>query len=125
MLAGAAASTAWFSALTYIATRLRENSNAETIAQVDPNSALVNVLVYGMVLGITFTFIVAWTLMAPIDSRYRRGGLSMVSALGGSTLAGALTYLSNQLGGPGALIGLGVVAVALVMVLARRARAAA
>ena len=91
MEAGAAAAVAWFSALTYIQTHLVAESTATTVAEIDPRSFDVNFMVYGSVLGIAFAGCTAWVLMATIPSSYRRGGLSMVAALGGTVLGAGLT----------------------------------
>lgn len=121
MSSAAAGSVAWFSALTLIQTQLLAGSTVQTIAQIDPNAPDVNFMVYGTVLGLGFTGASAWILMAAIPSTYRRGALAMVAALGGTSIAMVATLVLYQLGGRAALIGLGVVSVALAFGLGRRA----
>jgi len=121
MGAAAAGAVCWFSLLTLIQLRLVEHSGARTIAQIDPNSADVNFLVYGTVLGIAVTGLVAWLLLHPVPSTYRRGALAMVSALAGTTLGMALTWFGFQVVGRPALIGLAMVSIGIAIWLARLA----
>ena len=65
---------------------------------------------------------VAWHLLAPIDSYYRRGGLAMVSAFGTFVMAVLATPLHHFLG-PIALLALALFAGATGLVLARERRA--
>lgn len=121
MSSAAAGSVAWFSALTVIQTHLVAGSRAQTIAQINPNAPDVNFMVYGTVLGLGFTGMSAWVLMAKIPSTYRRGALAMVAALGGTSLAMIATILVYQSAGRGALTGLGVVSVVAAFWLGHRA----
>ena len=80
-------------------------------------------LLWGTVAGIASAALVAWLLLAPLPSAYRRGGLALVSAFA-TVLAMLLCIPVNQtLGRPGlaGLIALSLVASAL---LARRAHIA-
>ena len=80
-------------------------------------------LLWGTVVGIAVAGLVAWRLLAPIASAYRRGGLALVSAFA-TVLVMLLCIPVNQtLGRPGlaGLIALSLVASAL---LARRAHIA-
>ena len=119
MEAGAASAVAWFAALTYIQTGLLASSTATSVAEIDPHSFDVNFMVYGSVLGIAFAGGVAWVLMAPIPSSYRRGGLSMVATLAGTVLGAALTMPGR--GSPGLLLALVVASAGLSIWLGRRA----
>jgi hypothetical protein len=121
MSSAAMGSVAWFSALTVIQTHLVAGSTAQTVAQINPNAPDVNFMVYGTVLGLGFTGVCAWVLMAAIPSTYRRGALAMVAALGGTSLAMVATLLVYQSAGRGALTGLGVLAIAFAFWLGRRA----
>lgn len=121
MASAAAAGIVWFSALTLIVTRLRVGSTAQTIDQIDPHALYVNIAAYGTMLGLGFIGISAWTLLAPIPSTYRRGALSMVTALGGWCVAMGATYLAHVLAGRGALIGLAIVSTLVALFLGRRA----
>jgi hypothetical protein len=121
MSAAASGSVAWFSALTLIQTHLVAGSTARTVAQINPNAPDVNFMVYGTVLGLGFTGMSAWILMAAIPSTYRRGALAMVAALGGTSLAMIATLVVYQGAGRGALAALGVVAIAAAFWLGRRA----
>ena len=119
MEAAAAAAIAWFSLLAFIQTRLLADSTATSVAEIDPHSFDVNFMVYGSVLGLAFAGGVAWILMATIPSSYRRGGLSMVAALGGSVLGAGLTVPGRS--HPLALVTFAALAGALATVLGRRA----
>ena len=121
MSSAAMGSVAWFSALTVIQTHLVAGSTAQTVAQINPNAPDVNFMVYGTVLGIGFTGVGAWILMAAIPSTYRRGALAMVAALGGTSLAMVATLLVYQWAGRGALTSLGVLAIGIAFWLGRRA----
>jgi hypothetical protein len=121
MCSAALGSVAWFSALTVIQTHLVAGSTVQTVAQINPNAADVNFMVYGTVLGLGFTGMSAWILMAAIPSTYRRGALAMVAALGGTSLAMVATLLVYQFAGRGALTALGAVCIAMAMWLGRRA----
>jgi hypothetical protein len=128
MATGAVAVVAWFAVLTFLSTRLAATVTVRTIADVDPDAAYVNFLIYGSVLGVAFGGVMSWWMMSGIPSSYRRGGLSLVSAFAGAVLAGVLTVLAKELAGPVGLIGLAalvVPALALLMRRTRRARAAA
>ena len=91
------------------------------MAQINPNAPDVNFMVYGTVLGLGFTGVCAWILMAAIPSTYRRGALAMVAALGGTSLAMVATLLVYQWAGRRALTALGVLAIAIAVWLGRRA----
>jgi hypothetical protein len=121
MASAAAAGVVWFSALVLIVTQMRAGSTAQTIAQIDPHALYVNVAAYGTMLGVGFIGICAWTLLAPIPSRYRRGALAMVTALGGWCVAMGATYVAHAVAGTVALIGLAMVFAAMALFLGRRA----
>jgi hypothetical protein len=121
MASAAAGSVTWFSALTVIQTHLVAGSTARTVSQINPNAPDVNFMVYGTVLGLGFTGMCAWVLMAPIPSTYRRGALAMVAALGGTSLAMIATLLVYQAAGRNALVALGAGSAILALWLGRRA----
>ncbi|HEY3935671.1 MAG TPA: hypothetical protein VGL65_13750 [Gemmatimonadales bacterium] len=125
MGAAAAASCVWFAVLTLIQSYARERSTARSAAQVDPHSADVNFVVYGLVLGLGFTAVTAWLLLAPIPSSYRRGALAMVAGLGGTSLAMVATWILYGVAGRPALAALGVVSVAIAVWLAWRSAVSA
>ena len=62
--------------------------------------------------------------MAPIDSTFRRGGLSIVAAFLGFLVSMGITFLANELLGGTALLGIALVAMALAVFFGRRIRAA-
>ncbi len=125
MGSAAAAGLTWFALLTLTQTFLVIGSTAQTVAQVNPNAGYVNFMVYGTVVGLGFVGLTAWRLLAPIPSTYRRGALSMVAALGGTSFAMIATLVLYQLWGRMALIALAFVALALALWLGRRARISA
>ncbi|HEX3927177.1 MAG TPA: hypothetical protein VHW65_04210 [Gemmatimonadales bacterium] len=124
MLAAVAAGLTWFAALTFLVATFAGNT-AQTLADVNPNAAYVNFLVYGAVLGVVFTAFMAWHFMTAVASNYRRGGLAMVAAFAGSVISGALTVMIRQLAGSRGLAGLCAVALVITVILGRRARAEA
>ncbi len=81
-------------------------------------------LFFGTLAGLLLAGVVAWRLLSPILSTYRRGGLSVVSGLA-TTLAMLLCIPVHQLAGRGGLVGLGAVALLVSFVLARSAHHAA
>jgi hypothetical protein len=81
-------------------------------------------LLWGTLAGIAIAGVVAWRLLAPLPSAYRRGGLSLVSAFA-TVIAMLVCIPVNQtLGRPG-LTGLIALSLAIFALLARRARTAA
>ena len=122
---GMAAAVAWFAALTYLTTRLVAGSTVASPAQVNPDAFSTNFLIYGALLGLVFTATVTWLLMRDVDSRYRRGGLSLVATFAGATLGFVLTAVLGHLASPVALLVLMVAALALAVWLGNKARAAA
>jgi hypothetical protein len=81
-------------------------------------------LFFGTMAGLVLAGAVAWLLLSPILSIYRRGGLSIVSGLA-TVLAMLLCIPVHQLGGRAGLAALGVSALGASLLMARRARRAA
>jgi hypothetical protein len=81
-------------------------------------------LFFGTLAGLLVAGIIAWRLLSPILSAYRRGGLSLVSGLG-TVLAMLLCIPAHQLAGRTGLIVLGGAALVASLLLARGARRAA
>jgi hypothetical protein len=77
-------------------------------------------LVGGTLLGVLLAAYAAWRLLAPVDSLYRRGGLSIVSAFGTILLMLICIPVHQLLGAAGLLGLLGLSAIAA-FVLARQA----
>lgn len=80
-------------------------------------------LMFGTLFGLMLAGAVAWRLLAPVLSTYRRGGLSLVTAMA-TVLPMLLCMAANQLGGRAGLVGLALTALLLALVLASRARRA-
>lgn len=82
-------------------------------------------LVFGGTLaGIAIAGLLAWWLLSPLHSVYRRGGLALVSAFASFMIATVVCFLINEaLGRPG-LAGVVAISLALSLFLARRARIA-
>ena len=78
-------------------------------------------LAFGTIGGLILAGAVAWRLMAPIPSTYRRGGLSLVTGFA-TVLPMLLCMLANQLAGRVGLVTLAVAALAVAALLAARAR---
>jgi hypothetical protein len=77
-------------------------------------------LVGGTLLGVLLAAYAAWRLLAPVDSLYRRGGLSIVCAFGTILLMLICIPVHQLLGSAGLLGLLGLSAIAA-LVLARQA----
>jgi hypothetical protein len=118
-----ATASAWLAVVIWASMALREGQEAARLEEVDPGAAYVNVLLWGLVMTLPLSGLVAWRLMAPVASNWRRGGLSMVGVLGGLSLAMLTTYLAWQLTGGGGLLVLAALAALGAVVLARQARA--
>lgn len=123
MAAAMAAAVAALSVVNYTTTRLAASSGITSRANITDGLA-VNVFIYGTATSVLLAGGVAWALMGPVDSHYRRGGLAMVSAFGGFLLSGLTVPVRGLLGEP-ALLGLAASAVFIAAFFARRARAAA
>ena len=77
------------------------------------------VLVGGTMLGVGIAGLITWTLLAPVRSTYRRGGLSLVSSF--TTAVGMLVAMPvNQLAGRAGLVGLVVFSGLVALLLSRR-----
>ena len=80
-------------------------------------------LVFGTLFGLMLAGAVAWRLLAPVLSIYRRGGLSLVTAMA-TILPMLLCMAANQLAGRVGLVALALAALLLAAILAGRARRA-
>jgi hypothetical protein len=89
-----------------------------TVAGAPPPTSVFLIVVGGTLGGLAAATGVAWTLLAPLASAYRRGGLSMVSGFA-TALAMLPAVLAEQAGGRWGLLGYGAIAVLLAFVLAR------
>ena len=70
-------------------------------------------------LGVLVAGLITWTLLAPVRSTYRRGGLSFVSAF--ATAAGMLVTMPvNQLAGRTGLVGIVALCGVVALLLSRR-----
>jgi len=81
------------------------------------------VLMFGTVFGLVLAGVVAWRLLAPVLSVYRRGGLSLVTAMA-TVLPMLLCMAANQLAGRLGLVGLALAALLVAALLAAGARRA-
>jgi hypothetical protein len=79
------------------------------------------ILFLGTLGGLVAAGVVAWRLLRPLESTYRRGGLALVSAFATVVLMQIYRPLDAAFGVP-ALLAATVVAAALALLLARRAR---
>jgi hypothetical protein len=80
-------------------------------------------LFFGTLAGLLLAGVLAWRLLSPILSTYRRGGLSVVSALA-TVVAMLLCIPAHQLAGRRGLVALGAAALVVSFLLARGARRA-
>ena len=76
-------------------------------------------LLLGTVGALCLSAGVAWQRLAPVDSYYRRGGLSLVSAFG-TFLMAVLAAPLHHFAGPAGLLALAAVAIAAALLLSRR-----
>jgi len=98
---------------------------ATSAASAEPQlGAPLYLLFFGTIAGLVLAGVVAWRLLSPVLSLYRRGGLSIVSGLA-TVLAMLLCIPAHQLAGRPGLAALGVLALGLSALLARAARRAA
>jgi len=125
MSAAGFVAVAWFAVLAALTLRLGANAPLGPTGRPDPDALHVNLFLAGIPLGILATGLTAWLLMRPIMSLWRRGGLSMVSALGGLSAAMLVTFLARESGGMIALAATAVIAVVGAIAVARRALGAA
>ncbi|HUQ14670.1 MAG TPA: hypothetical protein VM094_01355 [Gemmatimonadales bacterium] len=78
-------------------------------------------LAAGTLGGLVLAGVVAWRLLAPLDSTYRRGGLALVSAFATVPIMQLYQPLDAAFGTP-ALLATAALAAAAAWVLSRRAR---
>lgn len=107
---GAAVSLAigWLGLVTWGTTRLRGTVVATSAEQVDPGAAYVNFLIYGLVLGLAASGALAWWLLSPVASSWRRWGITMVAVFTGVSTGMGITWLASHLGGNAALLAVAV-----------------
>lgn len=86
-----------------------------------PPTAMVYLLTAGTVGGLVLAGTVAWRLLAPLTSTYRRGGLALVAAFATVPLMLVYPALDATLGTP-ALLATAAGATAVAWLLFRRAR---
>jgi hypothetical protein len=87
-----------------------------------PNlGAPFQLLLWGTVGGIAIAAVVAWRLLAPLTSAYRRGGLAFVSAFA-TVIAMLVCIPVNQILGRPGLAGLIALSLLVSALLARRTR---
>jgi hypothetical protein len=79
------------------------------------------ILLFGTLGGLLLAGVVAWRLLRPLQSTYRRGGLAMVSAFATVVLMQVYRPLDAAFGVP-ALLGGAVLSAGLAWLLARLAR---
>ena len=80
-------------------------------------------LLWGTLAGVALAAVVAWRLLSPLGSVYRRGGLALVSAFA-TVMAMLVCIPVNQALGRAGLAGLAGLSLVLSALLAKRARAA-
>jgi hypothetical protein len=90
-------------------------------SQPASGGAPLYLLFFGTLAGLCAAGAVAWRLLAPILSTYRRGGLSLASAFA-TVVVMLLCIPVHQIAGRAGLIGLGITALLVAFLLGRRAR---
>jgi hypothetical protein len=114
---GVATGVAVVAATTLAVDALRPSSGGPDLG------APFQLLLWGTLAGIAIAGIVAWQLLAPVVSWYRRGGLALVSAFATVVVMLVCMPVNQALGHPG-LAGLLAVSLVVSALLARRARIA-
>jgi hypothetical protein len=122
IVSGFALAVALLSLVTWWTFRLAIASGIDTVEGLSPNAAQVNVITYGVPAVLAATGALAWWLMRPIASTYRRFGLSMVAVLGGFVLGMVVTTLVREFAGVSLLPGVASVASVLTLLAVRRTR---
>lgn len=84
-----------------------------------PGDPIANLVLFGWLGGAGLSALIAWTLMAPITSAYRRGGLAMVAGFGTLALSLVTAPVDSLLGRSG-LLGLALLTLVLFVVIIRR-----
>jgi hypothetical protein len=90
-------------------------------SQPASGGAPLYLLFFGTLAGLCTAGAVAWRLLSPILSTYRRGGLSLASAFA-TVVVMLLCIPVHQIAGRAGLIGLGITALLVAFFLGRRAR---
>jgi len=122
IVSGFALATTLLSLLTWWTWRLAMASGIDRIEALAPDAAQVNVITYGLPAVFACTGFLAWWLMRPIASTYRRFGLTMVAVLGGFVIGAVVTALVRELAGAPALPAAAGVGAVLTLVAIRRTR---
>ncbi len=120
--AGLGTAVASLSLVTWGTYRMALASGIDSVAALAPDAAHVNLITYGIVVTLLCSGLVAWWLMRPIASTYRRFGLTMVAVLGGFVLGAIGTTAVRELLGVALLPGLAGTGLLLAALAARRAR---
>jgi hypothetical protein len=118
--AGLALATTLLSLVTWWTFRLAMASGIDTVEALSPDAAQVNVITYGLPVVFACTGFLAWWLMRPIASTYRRFGLTMVAVLGGFVVGAIVTALVRELAGAAFLPGAAVMGALLTVLAVRR-----
>ena len=87
----------------------------------EPAGAPLYVLAAGTLGGLVLAGVVAWRLLGPLGSTYRRGGLALVSAFATVLVMQIYPLLDATLGAP-ALLAAAVLAAGTALLLYRRSR---
>lgn len=103
MAAAVGTAIACLGLVTWLTQWLGRDISATSVDQIDPNALHLNVLLYGTITSLFIAGWVAWLLMSPVASRWRRGALSMVAALAGLCAGMLLTFVAREVGGALAL----------------------
>jgi hypothetical protein len=116
LTAGALAGLGTVSAVMWLV-RTLQLSGAAPLAP-GPSDMIANLVLLGWLGGALFGAAVAWGVMAPIASTYRRGGFAMVAGFGTLLLA-FVTAPVDSLFGRWGLLGLTGIAALMVVVMLR------
>lgn len=123
LAAGAVGSAVAFGLAVVSATALGVDVIRPVAGSAPDLGAPFQLLLWGTLAGIVLAGFVAWRLLSPLGSAYRRGGLALVSAFA-TVIAMLVCIPVNQLLGRTGLAALIGVALLISVLLGRRARAA-
>ncbi len=115
--AGTSAGVALVAATMWLMRTLQESGAAPL--DPEPNDPIANLVLFGWVGGAIIGGCVAWVLMRPLTSTYRRGALAMVAGFAGLLLAMLTGPVDISVGRWG-LLGLAAISGGLAYWLARR-----
>jgi len=125
LAAGVTAGTALTVTAFWAVRSLQGDATASPGATPELNSPTTWVFLVGSLGGVLTAAAVTWTLLSPIGSTYRQGGMSLVASFATIVVATVVAFPMETIAGRWGLLGAGLVAAVAAWRLARAARRAA